>query len=120
MKAIRALLAAAAAASALAISPASPAFAASNQCPGTAITVHTATDGEYRGGSELKALSPQNPQIGNWCKVTIKGMPGYYYTYNHNNNTTAGAFYQLSSTDTSTPTPVIFSDNSVTFTTVPN
>jgi hypothetical protein len=123
MKVIKVLLAAAAATSAFAISPVVPAFAASNQCPETIITVHTTTDGEWAGGSELKVVSPNNPPIGNWCKVTVQGMSGYYYTYNHNNNTTAGVFYELSSTDSpppQKPTPVIFPDGSVTFTTVLN
>jgi hypothetical protein len=122
VKAISALLAAAAATAALAIPPAAPAFAASNQCPTTKITVHTTTNGHIvkGGGVLLVVVSPTNPPIGNWCKVTVDGRSGHYWTYNHN-NITATVTYQLSSTFSpppKKPTPVTFPKGNVTFITV--
>jgi len=121
MKTVRALLLTAAATAALAIPSAVPAFAASNQCPATAITVHTTTNGEIvnGGGVRLVVDPPGNPPIGNWCEATVKGMTGHYWTINHNNNT-AVVTYQLSSTAYPVATPVTFPAGPVTFTTVPN
>jgi hypothetical protein len=121
VKAIRAFLAAAAATAALVIPSAAPAFAASNQCPATSVTVHTTTNGVIvkGGGVRLVVDPPGNPAVGNWCDATVNGMTGHYWTINHNNNT-ATVTYQLSSTAYPVMTPVTFPAGPVTFTTLPS
>ena len=120
MKAIRALLAAAAAPAALAIPPAAPAFAAASQAGCTEITVHTTTT----GGDTLVVDNNGNPRLGDWTEVTVGST--HYWTIKVNENWLPVTLRLSSTYSPPSPygvrrgTPVTFPAGPVTFTTVCN